>query len=211
MIPHLTTKLPLIFIGDTRGAIDSNVAGAGPQSLSESSIIFGLGAATASWKGALGWFEAGESLRYRGQSSGSMTPDYRGGISFSRGAGHRMGESSHGLFTETNEDGIYVSRFQHDLLLYAQSRGGYTFRQTERLGFQAQLFMNGNVTVDSKRQYWANYFESGPGIRFRFAGLPPSLQFTISALRGTYLVQEGNPHGPTFYDFRAGFWYAFTH
>jgi hypothetical protein len=149
-------------------------------------------------------------MRYRGPSTGSMTPDYRGGISFSRGLGHLMGAASHGLFAETSDDGIYVSRFQHDLMLYSQNRGGYTMRQTERLGFQAQLFMNGNLTVDSKGQYWANYIETGPGLRFRFAALPPSLLFTISAMRGSYLVQEGNPHGPTFYDLRAGFWYAFT-
>jgi hypothetical protein len=39
---------------------------------------------------------------------------------------------------------------------------------------------------------------------------PPSLAFTIVAVRGVYLINEGNPRRPNFNDFRAGVWYAFT-
>jgi hypothetical protein len=34
--------------------------------------------------------------------------------------------------------------------------------------------------------------------------------FSVNALRGNYLVQDGNPRGPVFYDLRVGFWYAFV-
>jgi Flp pilus assembly protein TadD len=205
--PYISTR----FIGDTRGTMSSAVPGIGPQDLSESSVILGFGLATRPWRGAMGWFEAGESMRYRGAASGSMTPDYRGGISFSRGFGHLLTPSAHGLFAETNEDGVYVSRFQHDFLVYSQNRAGYTLRASESLGLHAQLFWNWNVTVDSKSQYWANYVETGPGVRFRFAALPPALLFTVNAMRGSYLIMDGNPQGPNFYDLRVGFWYAFTH
>ncbi len=204
--PYLSTR----FVGDTRGTLDSG-AGIVPQYLSESALIFGVGVATATFHGATGWFEAGESLGYRGPSAGHMTPDYRGGIMFSRGVGRLLRTGSHGAFAETNDDGVFVSRFNHDLLLYSQNRAGYTFRALETSGFHAQLYWNVNLTADARRQYWANYLESGPGLRFRFAALPPSLLFTVNALRGNYLVQTGNPRGPVFYDLRIGFWYAFTH
>ena len=67
------------------------------------------------------------------------------------------------------------------------------------------------MTADRERQYWANYAETGPGLRFRSAALPKSMLFSINFLRGVYLVNEGNPRRPNFYDIRAGFWYAFTH
>lgn len=203
---YLSTR----FVGDTRGTIQAG-ANALPQYLSENSVVMGAGVATSTWRGATGWFEVGESLRYRGQGTGSMTPDYRGGLSFGRGFGNLLRSTSHGLFAETNDDGVYVSRFAHDLLLYSQNRTGYTLRPAESLGFQAQVYWNWNATVDAKGQYWANYIETGPGVRFHFAALPPALTFSVNALRGNYLVQEGNPRGPTFYDLRVGFWYAFTH
>lgn len=212
-IGHLPLRpyISMRFIGDTRGSLESGVAGTGPQYLSESSAILAFGLATRSWHGAMSWFEAGESLKYRGPSSGGLTPDYRGGVSFSRGFGHLLRSSSHGLFAETNGDGVYVSRFAHDMLLYSQNRAGYTLRASESAGFQAQLYWNWNITLDAKSQYWANYIETGPGIRFRFAALPASLLFSVNAMRGHYLIQEGNPRGPNFSDLRAGIWYAFTH
>lgn len=204
--PYVSTR----FVGDTRGKLNAEMPGVAPQYLSESSVILGVGVATPSWRGAMGWFEAGESFRYRGSQSGRITPDYRGGVSVSRGFGRLLQPAVHGLFGETNNDAVFVSRFNHDLLLYSQNRAGYTLPSSESAGFQAQLFWNLNLTVDSKRQYWANTVEYGPGLRFRFAALPPSLAFSVNALRGTYLVQDGNPRGPNYYDLRAGFWYAFT-
>jgi hypothetical protein len=75
---------------------------------------------------------------------------------------------------------------------------------------QTQFYWNFNLTVDQKRQPWANFWETGPGLRFRHAAMPPSLYFTVNFLRGNYTV-AGDPYGPTFNDLRAGFWYAFTY
>jgi Tfp pilus assembly protein PilF len=201
------------FVGDTRGAISSDMPGIQPQYLSESSFIVGLGIASSVWRGLMGWAEAGEAMRYAGTApnQGSMVPDYRGGLSFSRGWGHLLTPTSHGFFAATSDDGVFVSRFQNDMILYLQNRTGYTFRSTETIGFHTQLYWNWNLTADREGQYWANYGESGPGIRFRFNGLPQSMLFTVDLLHGSYLVNAGNPRGPTFNDLRAGFWYAFTH
>lgn len=206
--PYLSMR----FVGDTRGTLDPSM-GAAPQYLSETSFIAGAGIATKTYRGLTGWFEAGEAMKYLGSRKdvGRMIPDYRGGVAYAKGFGHLFAPSSHGWFAETNDDGIFVSRFQNDTLLYSQNRTGYTLRPLEAAGFQAQVYWNWNVTADTKRQYWANYFESGPGVKFRFAGLPRGVVFSVNAMRGTYLVADGNPRGPVFYDLRAGFWYAFTH
>lgn len=207
--PYLSTR----FVGDTRGSIDSRSAGMSPQYLSESSLIVGAGVATSAWRGLNGWFEAGEAIRYTGSRKdvGRMIPDYRGGLSFGRGFGHLLGPESRGAFAETNDDGVYISRFNHDLLLYSQNRTGYTFKAAESTGFQLQLYWNWNVTVDGRREYWANFVENGPGVRFRWKSLPRSMVFSVNGLRGNYLVKDGNPRGPVFHDLRIGFWYAFTH
>jgi tetratricopeptide (TPR) repeat protein len=181
------------FIGDVRGAVGLGV-GLGPQFLSERSVILAVGIATQPWKGITGWFEAGEALRYRGAPNdlGRIVPDYRGGVAYAKGivAGR--------AFAETNLDGIYVSRFANDMLLYSQTRTGFTFAP-------AQLFWNWNLTVDSRGEYWANFVETGPGVKLRLH----SVVFSVSALRGLYLV-TGSPRGPMYYDLRIGIWYALT-
>jgi len=121
-----------------------------------------------------------------------------------------LSQGAHGLFAETNDDAIYVRRFEKDTLLYSQNRTGYTLRQPEAGfgGWHAQMYWNWNVTTDVKRLYWANYVETGPGLRFRVSGSP--LLFSVNLLHGVYLVNAGNPRRPNFNDVRVGVWYAFT-
>jgi tetratricopeptide (TPR) repeat protein len=204
--------LSLHLVGDTRGAVD--LANYGPQYLSERSVILGLGVATKPFYGATGWFEAGESLRLNPTQAdpGRLLPDYRGGVSYVKGFGNLFAKGAHGLFAETNDDGIYVSRFNKDTMLYSQNRAGYTLRELEAFaGFHAQLFWNANATVDMLGQYWANYVETGPGMKFKFEGSRVPLLFSVNLLRGAYLINQGNPRGPNFNDLRIGVWYAFTH
>jgi Tfp pilus assembly protein PilF len=194
--PYISIRL----LGDVKGTLD---AGIGAQYLSERSVIFAAGLATGPWHGTTGWFEAGEALMYReapGQTRRTM-PDYRGGVSFSKGWGHLIGAESPGLFAETNDDGIFISRFSDDSFLYSQNRAGYT-------AGNAQFLWNANVTADAQRQYWANFVETGPGLRFRFAGLPPL--FSVNLLRGAYLFNQFNPRRPNYNEVRVGVWYAFT-
>ena len=188
--------LSLRFIGDARGAVRLG-ANISPQNLSESSVIVGAGLASTPWRGLMAWFEAGEALRYRipRGETGAALPDYRGGISYGKSArGPRR------LFAETNDDGVFISRFGNDSLLYSQNRTGRTF------GENVQVYWNWNATVDATGEYWANTVETGPGVRFR---LNP-LQFTVNFLRGAYLVNESNPYRPNFNDVRIGVWYEFT-
>jgi hypothetical protein len=193
--PYISVR----FIGDTRGELRG---GWQPQALSESAFIIGGGLSTKSWQGITAWFEAGAAVRYRRAAQNTGLGDLRGGFSFARGIGNLMRKESHGLFAETNDDGVFISRFQNDFLLYSQNRAGWTFSD------KLQLLWNWNATIDTKRQYWANFIEAGPGARFRLPSMP--FLFTVNALRGSYLVNEGNPRGPVYYELRAGFWYAYT-
>jgi len=200
--PYLSTR----FIGDTRSATSEAV----PQYLSESSLIFAVGMATHTYKGLMAWGEAGTAVSYLGgrKDVGKAIPDYRGGVAFVKGFGKLLGSEASGAFFETNDDGVFVSRFDNDFLFYSQNRIGYTFAPIDGLGgFQIQFFWNQNLTADVRSQYWANFYEAGPGLRFRSRSMPRSLSFTASILRGVYLKKALAPT-PTFTDLRVGFWYA---
>ncbi|MBI4874170.1 MAG: tetratricopeptide repeat protein [Acidobacteria bacterium] len=203
----LRPYVSLRFIGDTRRTTGDAL----PQYLSESSLICGLGLTTPSWGGAAAWFEAGTAVSYlwRRQDGRRMLPDYRGGVSFSRGFGRLLQGESAGLFFETAADAVFLSRFQNNFIVYAQNRLGATLPALPG-GFRSQLFWNFHVTADTRRQYWANFQETGPGLRFRWRWMPSSFSLTVGALRGSCRVLEGNPRGPVFYDLRVGLWYAKT-
>lgn len=196
--PYLSTR----FIGDTRRTTGEAL----PQYLSESSFLFAVGLASRYWHGLMLWGEAGEAVSYLRRERGRMVPDYRGGIAYGRGAGRLLGAESPGWFAETHEDGVFLSRFQDDFLLYAQNQAGYTL--PARGGLLAQVYLNANVTLDARRQYWANFVEFGPGARFHWKRLPESLVFSVNLLRGVYTRNTGNPRGPNFVDVRVGVWYA---
>jgi tetratricopeptide (TPR) repeat protein len=199
-LPFLHPYVSARLVGDAR----QSTGGISPQSLSESAFIVAGGLATNLWHGAMGWFEGGMMVSYLNLSH---SPDFRGGVSYSRTWGASLVAEAPGWFHDTTGDGVYVSHFQNDVLFYSQNRSGYTAILGD---FRVQPFWGNNITVDVKRQYWANSAETGPGVRFRSAQMPPPMWVTVSAVRGVYLVNEGNPRRPNFNDFRVGVWYAFT-
>jgi hypothetical protein len=193
--PYISTR----FVGDTRVTIGA----ASPQYLSESSFIVGVGVSTVPWRGITGWAEAGSAISY---TKGHMLPDYRGGVSIARTIGAKLGGESPGWFGASTTDGVFVSRFGNDFLAYQQMRAGYTAGPP---ALRAQFHWNANVTVDSQRQGWANFVETGPGIRVRTSMMPASMFVTVDLMRGVYLIHGGYPQ-PNFVDLRLGVWYAVT-
>ena len=133
--------------------------------------------------------------------------DFRGGVSYSKTKGASLAADRSGLFFETTDDAVYISHFDYDEINDTQNKFGYT---SVIGGIKIQSFWGVNVTMDMRREYWANFGETGPGVRFRLPFMPPSMSVTLNAVRGVYLVNEGNPRRPNFNDFRAGVWYAFT-
>lgn len=196
--PYLSVR----FVGDSRQTLPGGVE---PQYLSESSFIVAAGIATRAWHGAMAWAEAGSSISYLNRHA---RPDYRGGASWARSRGRNIFSSERGLFFENTADSVFVSRFNNDLINYWQTHAGYT---PATPGVATQLVWNAALTFDARRQYWANFIESGPGIRWHVNGTPRPLVFSANFLHGAYLTNQGNPRRPNFNDLRIGFWYAFTH
>jgi tetratricopeptide (TPR) repeat protein len=196
------------FIGDMKSSMDAGSIGA--QYLSESSMIFGVGASTRIWHHVMGWVEAGESVNYLpGRTDlGKAIPDYRGGVNFAKGFGELLGSNKSGLFYETTADAIYVSRFQKDWMFYSQHRAGRTFQLGD--GNKLQVLANGNLLKDTEQQYWANTFEFGPGIKYHPAFFPQNVYFAADLLRGVYLDNLYNPRKPNYWDLRLSLWYAKT-
>lgn len=202
------------FVGDARsGTMDrSQLAASSPLYLSESAVILGLGVATPVHRGIFAWAEAGTALSYlRRDDVPRAMSDYRAGLSLTRFYGPTILNTKPGWFTETANDAVYVSRFDHNTILQTQNKFGRNFGGSEDENtLRAQLFWAMNLNADVKRQYWANTAETGPGVRFRWSAMPPSMVFTVQALRGAHLVNTGNPRRPNYFDIRAGFWYALT-
>ena len=188
------------FVGDER----RSTGGISPQNLSESAFVVGAGVATRSWHGAMGWFEAGSSIGYL---TGVASRDFRGGISYGKTIGASLTAEHNGWFVETLADSVFVSRFDDDLINYSQTRIGFS---SSLAAFRIQPYWSVNGTVDVKRQYWANFAETGPGFRFHPPAAPASMWVSVGVVRGVYLINEGNPRRPNYNDFRAGVWYAFT-
>lgn len=197
--------LSLRFIGDTR----RTTGGALPQYLSESSLVLGVGLISRSWHGAVLWGEAGSAISYLSRpANGRLVPDYRGGLAYGHGFGHQLGGEGAGWFWETGADAVFISRFDNDFLIYGRNRGGYTAPRLA--GLATQWYWNCNAASDVRRQYWANFLETGPGLRLRWNWMPPGLVFSADLLRGVYTLNGGNPRRPNYWDLRAGFWYAVT-
>lgn len=200
--PYLSMRL----MADSRGRTsESRINPYFPAYLSESAVVAGIGASYPATRRLFAWGEAGQAISYiQRRHEPRSRPDFRGGVSWFRGWGHPLG-ASEGWFSETNLDGVYVSRFRHDMLAYSQARTGYT------LSSNLQLLWNWQATLDRRGEYWGNFVESGPGLRLRWSALPRGVTFRVDALRGVYLRNSSNPLRPNYWDLRAGLWYGFTH
>ncbi len=199
--------LSLRFVGDARRQSGDPL----PQFLSESSVIAGVGLRTSTRHGLTFWAEAGEAFNYlsdRPPDVPRVGPDYRGGANLFRAWGPTLGSPRPGAFIEANVDGVYLSRFNDNVIGYLQLKPGYRLRP--RGDLNAQVFWNLNLTSDANRSYWANYFETGPGFRMRIPGVSPPMDFSVSVVRGVYLENMGNPYRPNYFDIRIGLWYSFA-
>ena len=125
-----------------------------------------------------------------------------------RCVGRPLGGEAKGWFADGTVDGVFVSRFNNDFMVYTQARGGYSLGPSS---LRSQLYWNGNLTFDSARQAWANFVETGPGVRVHASVMPPSMYLVFNAVRGGYLINDGMPQRHAYNDFRLGVWYAFVH
>lgn len=200
----------LRFVGDTAGGREAARA-ALPLYLSEKSVIGAVGLSKVLHPAAFAWFEAGRSYSYGGQRfyENRSRWDARGGVSLLKGWGQMLTGRGQGWFYELNLDGVYASRFRHDLLVYVQNRSGFTLPAVLS-GAQAQIYGVWNITVDRRGEYWGNFAEAGVGVRVSGPFLPPGMTWRAEFVRGAHLRNALNPWGPNYWDFRTGVWYAHT-
>jgi Tfp pilus assembly protein PilF len=202
----------LRWYGDTR--MREMMLGGGPAPgamLSDSAVMLAGGVNRFITPRLFVWAEAGRAFSYLGNNpaSGTGQADYRGGASYLRGWGAVANNGEGGWFTEAGGDAVYVSRYDHNFLMYGQARRGYTLPPLKG-GFYLQPMWNFNWTADAGRQWWGNFAETGPGVRVRWDSLPPKVSLRVDLLRGAYLVNRDNPHRPNYWDVRASLWYAIT-
>jgi tetratricopeptide (TPR) repeat protein len=197
--PYVSTRL----IGDIRGLQNAT----GPA-LSENALLFGAGIVTKYWRGIAAWAETGRAMKYRlrPEDTGRWSNDVRSGVTWARSWGRPMPTSRGGWFFSTNADGVYLSRFENNMLVYSQNRLGTSLKYLPGL----QLTWNYNLTTDAKRQEWARFHETGPGVRFQLPGAPVGTLLTVDFLRGYYLLPQPPTRAPQFNDMRIGVWYAFS-
>jgi Tfp pilus assembly protein PilF len=200
---EFNTHWPIQLYASVRFDADVQSTKAIPELYSETSIVLAAGIRTVPWHGIGGWFEAGWAANYL---NGHMLPDFRGGITMARFTGRPLVAESRGAFAEMDTDGVFMSRFGNDFLVYSQSRAGYSVGPKAARG---QLFWSGNLTFDTGRQVWANFAETGPGARIHTSFMPSSMYVQVNLLLGTYLIGEDSAHRP-YRDVKAGLWYAFA-
>lgn len=198
---YLSTR----FSGDVRGS--EHTGALAPEYLSESAFMVGAGVSTKPWHHLMAWAEAGEGIKYLPfrHDVGTAIPDYRGGLSYSKGFGTLLGSDHSGFFYETTDDAEYISHFDKDWLFYSQHRAGRTFHFAN--GSSGEVLFNVNYVRDMKREYWANTVEVGPGFKFRMPWMPPNLYVSADLLHGMYT--ETSPK-PNYNDVRVSVWYAVT-
>jgi tetratricopeptide (TPR) repeat protein len=197
--------LSLRFFGDVR----QRTGGDRPQFLSENALVAAAGVRAQIRPRLVLWAEGGETFHYLGKRPAREPragPDYRGGLSWFHSRGASLGGSEPGRFLEANADAVFVSRFDNNTIGYLQLRPGYRLPGSGSL--RAQVFWNFNLTIDAKRLYWANFVETGPGLRLRVPGVSPPMDLSISFVRGVHLINDFNPRRPNYFDLRVSLWYA---
>ena len=108
-------------------------------------------------------------------------------------------------FVEAGGDAAYYTRLP-DFIAYLQSRQGFRLVQFGKAAaFDAYAVEN--LTFDSKGNYYDNFFEAGPGVRFVTAPVKATtLSTNIEYLGGAYLGRNDNntrgSTGATYSDFR---------
>jgi tetratricopeptide (TPR) repeat protein len=205
--PYLSTR----FIGDlgrSNGLFRGPAGQATPQALSENAVVGAVGVATPRKHGLMAWGEAGGSWQYFAQKNNTATiqSDYRGGVNFARGFGAANLGSEGGWFATTTADGVFLSRFGNNTLFYGQNRVGYHAPNAP-----LQFYVNLNLTTDIQRMDWANYYEIGPGVRWRAPGMPNALYLFADFVYGRHMLKGDGLRTRRYADFRAGVWYAFTY
>ena len=167
------------FIGDTRGAVE--LANLGPQYLSERSVDSGARARDPNLARGDGLVRSRRiaALCAHGDRSGPR----RAGLSrrsvLCEGRWESAGERTRTACSRKPTTTAFSSAASATIRCCIRRIAPATRCASSESfgGFHAQLFWNWNATADALGQYWANYVETGPGVRFRFEGMRAAAVF----------------------------------
>ena len=108
-------------------------------------------------------------------------------------------------FVEAGGDAAYYTRLP-DCLVYGQSRQGARIMQLGKAA-AVDIYALENLTMDTKGNYYDNYFEAGPGVRLVTAPVGAAVLTTsLDYVLGSYLGRNSNntrgDTASTYSDFR---------
>jgi hypothetical protein len=103
---------------------------------------------------------------------------------------------------EVYSEGVYTSRFDHDVQGFGRSRVGFTFADTGPVSWQ--IYWEVRAAGDLNGDYYDNLIESGMGPRWRLNG-PIRIDLLVGGHAGAYLGRENRdplPDKTQYFDLR---------
>jgi len=88
---------------------------------------------------------------------------------------------------EVYSEGVYTSRFDHDIQGFGRSRVGFTFFDTGPVSWQ--MYLELRAALDLNGDYYDNLIESGMGPRWRL-NAPIRIDLLVGGHAGTYLGRQ---------------------
>lgn len=94
---------------------------------------------------------------------------------------------------EVYSEGVYTSRFDHDVQGFARSRVGFTLAETGPVSWQ--MYAELRAALDINGDYYDNLIESGMGPRWRL-NAPIRIDLLVGGHAGSYLGRENRDPVP---------------
>jgi hypothetical protein len=94
---------------------------------------------------------------------------------------------------EFYSEGVYTSRFDHDVQGFARSRVGFTYAETGPVSWQ--MYWELRAALDLNGDYYDNLMESGMGPRWRL-NAPIRIDLLVGGHAGSYLWRENRDPAP---------------
>jgi hypothetical protein len=163
--------------------------------------LLAVGATAAFWGRRVGVFaQAGPAFNLMDDGRPATAFDARAGAFLSvESAGCRPSPSSGARFvlrpcSEAYAEATWLSRFDHDVVVFARGRAGATVLVTGPLAWQ--VLGEVRAAVDRNEDYYDNFVDAGAGLRWRLQRFLP-LDLFAGLHAGTYLGVEGVDPAPT--------------
>jgi len=169
---------PYVYAQGTRDLRSRGADAAGvPQIYADDYALFGVGLLARFFDRKLGAFaQIGPAVNLLDDGRERTVSDARAGLlavlEMARCRPHAGGARLHLLpCAEGYGEGVYVNRFDHNVIGFARARAGATWAVTGPVAWQ--LLAEARGAVDRNADYWNNFVDGGLGPRWRLLGAVP--------------------------------------